>query len=96
MLKTSFIFILLLLNLYSISRSINGNKSYFIENKKQLTDQYNKTRNDIKFYYNSNGKTVYFHNKGISYQLTKANNSKKNLTSYRVDIEYIGSNDNLN
>ncbi len=95
MLKTSFIFILLLLNLYSISRSINGNKSYFIENKKQLTDQYNKTRNDIKFYYNSNGKTVYFHNKGISYQITKANNSKKNLTSYRVDIEYIGSNDNF-
>lgn len=74
---------------------LNNKFNCFIENKKQLIDQFNKTRNDIKFYYSTGCNSAYFHVKGVSYQLIKLSENKKNLNSYRVDFNFIGSNNNL-
>ena len=63
----------------------------FLENKGQLTDQYQHQRNDIFYYGQSKGMAYFLKEQGISYQLYQPLN-KDYITIQRLDIDFVGIN----
>src|SRR4051812_48692611 len=56
--------------------SNNNNALSFIENKGQITDQYNKPRNDIDYKLDAGGMIMFIGNGQIHYQWNQVDNSK--------------------
>lgn len=68
-------------------------KATFKENKGQLHDQFNQSRNDILYYGNTKGMSYYLKKDGISYQLYQASTDNSTPTTIqRIDINWIGAN----
>jgi hypothetical protein len=53
----------------------------FIENKGQVGDQHNNTRPDVRYYGSSNGMNFHLNQKGISYQLSRVDTWKTQMSS---------------
>ena len=85
-----------------------ASEGVFIENKGQLSDQYDQPRPDVLFAAESKGLVYHLRNNGISYQQYRVDNWKEisnaknptadaqlvpdELTVYRTDINWIGTN----
>ncbi len=82
-------------------------KLSFIENKGQITDQFNKPRNDIQFKVSTPGMNIFIGNGQLHYQFNKVERVTKKgkfsvldlkekspslTTSYRMDVELLGAN----
>ncbi len=74
-----------------------GKKTFaFIENKGQVTDQYNRPRNDIDFKLDLPGLTVFIGSGQIHYQWYSAPSPFDNtVASYRLDMQLQGALDNI-
>ena len=94
------LFILLFFILCHASRGSEGNmhptapgkEAYvFVENKGQITDQYNNTRGDIDFKMELPGMTVFIGCGQLHYQWYNGNASANRVATYRLDMQLKGS-----
>jgi len=86
-------------SLQSSAQSMTGKKPMvFLENKGQITNQYNSSRRDIQYKLSGNGMDVFVGNGALHYQFNKVSfvKAKKtfNAKTYRVDVALVGADKN--
>ncbi|MFN8231687.1 MAG: T9SS type A sorting domain-containing protein [Bacteroidia bacterium] len=82
-------FCFFLLHFVIFSKTENKNEYFFVENKNQITNQFNAVREDIRFVYDNNSFCTYFKNNGISYQFNKIDNVNNQISTYRLDVSFL-------
>lgn len=87
---------LLLLSLFATlcTRANNPvhSKLLFLENKGQVTDQYQRPRKDIGYLLHTPGLTVFVSANGLHYQFLQAEANGNSLNTYRMDVTLVGAN----
>jgi len=82
--------IVLLFPSFASAKFIQKEVAYFVKNNGQITDQNLMHRSDVKYSYHFENNSLFFKTDGVSYQFNSRNDSK--IISYRVDIDFIGTN----
>lgn len=70
----------------------NANADVFIENKGQFINERGKPADDITFLTSKNGTDILFRNGGFSIVFRKEDVAHNQLSAYRLDIDFAGSN----
>ena len=83
------------------SQQVNNSSLVFVENKGQVTDQYQQSRSDIDFRIGGNGVNLFVGSAAMHYQWVQpagtkvvAGDTLQEYTTYRMDVQLVGANPN--
>ena len=84
-------------SIFAVPDILKKSRLVFVENKGQITDQFQKTRKDIDFKVDGSGVNVFIGSGQIHYQWTeqKGINEKLKTTIYRLDAVLLNTNKNV-